>query len=189
MYCKNCGHPLIHTTEKAIDEPRTEAWQPVWTSTLTEEWICRSDGNEHEPGSLDDWARRVQTSMAGVKAMYDDGDLTAEQALTAILVDAGVVQRSEESARIGQLIRDGDIEGLRDPAVVAAANLSQAALVDAATEAVALGDVDLPAGYRWAREDEMDREDAIVVPRTADSTGRPYTQGEADLAVPVSEKT
>ena len=61
--------------------------------------------------------------------------------------------------------------------------------MDAATEAVALGDVDLPAGYRWAREDEMAREDAIVVPRTADSTGRPYTQGEADLAVPVSEKT
>lgn len=46
-------------------------------------------------------------------------------------------------------------------------------------------DSDLPAGYRWAFEDELDRPDAIVVPRTADSTGRPYTQGEADVAVPI----
>lgn len=45
------------------------------------------------------------------------------------------------------------------------------------------GNNDLPAGYRWAREDEMDREDAIVVPRTGQ-----YTQGEADLAVPVEEE-
>lgn len=43
---------------------------------------------------------------------------------------------------------------------------------------------DLPAGYRWATEDETDRPDAIIVKRTADSTGRPYTQDEADLAVP-----
>ena len=43
---------------------------------------------------------------------------------------------------------------------------------------------DLPPGYRWATEEEMDRPDAIVVPLTADSTGRPYVQDEADLAVP-----
>lgn len=45
---------------------------------------------------------------------------------------------------------------------------------------------DLPSGYRWATEAEMDRADTIVVPRTADSEGHPYTQGEADLAVPVT---
>lgn len=47
-----------------------------------------------------------------------------------------------------------------------------------------MSDTDLPAGYRWADEDEMDRPDAIVVRRTVDSTGRHYTQDEADLAVP-----
>jgi hypothetical protein len=51
-------------------------------------------------------------------------------------------------------------------------------------EAQTLSDTDLPAGYRWATEDETDRPDAIPVKRTADSTGRPYTQDEADLAVP-----
>lgn len=48
-----------------------------------------------------------------------------------------------------------------------------------------MSDTDLPSGYRWATEHEMDRPDAIVVQRTVDSTGRPYTEGEADLAVPV----
>lgn len=48
-----------------------------------------------------------------------------------------------------------------------------------------LSATDLPAGYRWATEDEMDREDAIVVPRTIDYNGTPYTDGEADIAVPV----
>jgi hypothetical protein len=43
---------------------------------------------------------------------------------------------------------------------------------------------DLPTGYRWATEDETDHPDAIPVKRTADSTGRLYTQDEADLAVP-----
>ncbi|HUG50146.1 MAG TPA: hypothetical protein VLZ78_04030 [Terrimesophilobacter sp.] len=42
-----------------------------------------------------------------------------------------------------------------------------------------------PKGYRWAREDEIDRPDAIVVPLTVDESGHPYTQDEADLAVPV----
>lgn len=49
-----------------------------------------------------------------------------------------------------------------------------------------MSDSDLPKGYRWAREDEMDRHDAIVVPRSVDSQGIPYTQDEADLAVPYS---
>lgn len=49
---------------------------------------------------------------------------------------------------------------------------------------------DLPAGYRWATADECEQyatgnlSGAIVVPRTADSNGVPYTQDEADLAVP-----
>jgi hypothetical protein len=47
---------------------------------------------------------------------------------------------------------------------------------------------DLPAGYRWATEEECeDWENVpgiISVPRTADINGVPYTQGEADLAVP-----
>lgn len=43
---------------------------------------------------------------------------------------------------------------------------------------------DLPYGYRWALEEDMDRDDAIVVMRTVDASGIPYTQDEADLAVP-----
>jgi len=52
---------------------------------------------------------------------------------------------------------------------------------------------DLPTGYRWADEDECDAivHDPslphIVVPRTFDSTGKPYTEGEADIAVPTEE--
>lgn len=48
---------------------------------------------------------------------------------------------------------------------------------------------DLPTGYRWATEEESERHGitpipgAVVVPRTTDSQGRPYTDGEADLAV------
>lgn len=47
---------------------------------------------------------------------------------------------------------------------------------------------DLPDGYRWATADECeaDAPGAIVVPRTVDSNGTPYTHGEADVAVPVS---
>ena len=50
---------------------------------------------------------------------------------------------------------------------------------------------DLPAGYRWATEDETEAWGVGVrypgerwIKRTADSTGTPYTQDEADLAVP-----
>lgn len=46
-------------------------------------------------------------------------------------------------------------------------------------------DADLPVGYRWAAEHEMDRDDAIVVSRTVDSQGVAYTHGEADIAVPI----
>jgi hypothetical protein len=42
-----------------------------------------------------------------------------------------------------------------------------------------------PEGYRWAREDEIDRPDAIMVPLTVDSNGTPYTGDEADIAVPI----
>jgi hypothetical protein len=48
---------------------------------------------------------------------------------------------------------------------------------------------DLPKGYRWATSEEtLDWENVpgiIVVPRTVDSNGVPYTQDEADLAVPI----
>jgi hypothetical protein len=53
------------------------------------------------------------------------------------------------------------------------------------------GDVDLPAGYRWATEEETEVIGAgvsiehLVVPRTVDSQGRPYTQNEADIAIPI----
>lgn len=45
---------------------------------------------------------------------------------------------------------------------------------------------DLPTGYRWANEEETENPPAgaILVPLTTDSTGRPYAQDEADLAVP-----
>jgi hypothetical protein len=46
-------------------------------------------------------------------------------------------------------------------------------------------DADLPAGYRWATAEETEMGvPGIVVPRTVDNTGKPYTQGEADIAVP-----
>lgn len=50
---------------------------------------------------------------------------------------------------------------------------------------------DLPSGYRWATAEECEEyavgmhKDAIVVMRTVDSNGIPYTQGEADIAVPI----
>lgn len=48
------------------------------------------------------------------------------------------------------------------------------------------GEDDLPEGYRWATEEEMDAADAIVVQRHVDSSGRLYKQGEADVAVPLT---
>lgn len=50
------------------------------------------------------------------------------------------------------------------------------------------GDGDLPPGYRWANENEMNRPDAIVVLRTVDASGKTYTQDEADLAVPIEPR-
>lgn len=50
---------------------------------------------------------------------------------------------------------------------------------------------DLPFGYRWASEAQCQaiargaRIGHIVVPRTVDSRGVAYIQGEADIAVPV----
>lgn len=51
-------------------------------------------------------------------------------------------------------------------------------------------DIDLPDGYRWATgeletEAGMEIPGAMTVTRTFDSTGKRYTEGEADLAVPV----
>lgn len=43
---------------------------------------------------------------------------------------------------------------------------------------------DLPEGYRWANEDELDMTGAILVKRTTDINGVKYTQDEADIAVP-----
>lgn len=51
---------------------------------------------------------------------------------------------------------------------------------------------DLPDGYRWATAEETESyaispiayPDMLVVVRTADASGVPYTQGEADLALP-----
>jgi hypothetical protein len=47
---------------------------------------------------------------------------------------------------------------------------------------------DLPFGYRWATEAETENmpEGWILVPLTQDVNGRPYTQGEADVAVPIT---
>jgi hypothetical protein len=50
---------------------------------------------------------------------------------------------------------------------------------------------DLPRGYRWATADEAEAHSVVpnpgvvVVPRTVDASGVPYTEGEADLALPV----
>jgi hypothetical protein len=50
---------------------------------------------------------------------------------------------------------------------------------------------DLPTGYRWATAEETEAHAVtenpamIVVPRTVDSSGTPYTEGEADLALPI----
>lgn len=48
---------------------------------------------------------------------------------------------------------------------------------------------DLPGGYRWATAEETEAQNvpgAILVERTVDSTGVPYTQDEADVAVPLT---
>jgi hypothetical protein len=48
---------------------------------------------------------------------------------------------------------------------------------------------DLPPGYRWASADEADNAEnhpaMIVVHRTVDVNGFPYTHDEADLAMPL----
>jgi hypothetical protein len=50
---------------------------------------------------------------------------------------------------------------------------------------------DLPTGYRWATAEETEAHAVtenpmmVVVPRTVDSSGTPYTEGEADLALPI----
>lgn len=50
---------------------------------------------------------------------------------------------------------------------------------------------DLPPGCRWATAEECENWEnipgIIVVPLTVDASGTPYTQGEADLAVPVED--
>jgi hypothetical protein len=46
----------------------------------------------------------------------------------------------------------------------------------------------LPNGYRWATAEETERADTIVVALIADASGTPYTEGEADLAVPITEE-
>ena len=47
---------------------------------------------------------------------------------------------------------------------------------------------DLPSGYRWATADETENwenvPNIIIVRRTTDANGTPYTHDEADLAVP-----
>lgn len=59
---------------------------------------------------------------------------------------------------------------------------------DAPGEPVGAFESDLPAGYRWAtaEETEAGHPDAIMVKRSTDSTGRPYTEDEADVAVPIA---
>lgn len=51
---------------------------------------------------------------------------------------------------------------------------------------------DLPEGYRWATAEEAenwsDNPHIIVVPRTVDANGIPYTHGEADFAIPINIK-
>lgn len=52
-----------------------------------------------------------------------------------------------------------------------------------------MSDGDLPRGHRWATAEESETWETvpglIVVQRTADTAGNPYTQDEADLAVPL----
>jgi hypothetical protein len=52
---------------------------------------------------------------------------------------------------------------------------------------------DLPDGYRWATADECEAYSVapssypqfIIVTRTVDTHGRPYTEGESDIACPI----
>jgi hypothetical protein len=52
---------------------------------------------------------------------------------------------------------------------------------------------DLPDGYRWATQDECEiysmdpagHPEMIIVTRTVDASGRPYTEGESDIAIKV----
>lgn len=105
MYCKKCGQMLIIDGEKALDGEVQE----VWRSTLTEEWICKVDGNEHDPGSPTDWARRVQATLYGVQNLVETGDIDAATALQVIMVDAGMVERTDFSARLGEALRSDDL--------------------------------------------------------------------------------
>lgn len=48
-YCKNCAAEIEQIQEKALAEPRDEAFQLVW-ATEAGDWICPVNQEEHEPG-------------------------------------------------------------------------------------------------------------------------------------------
>lgn len=104
MYCKKCAQPLVPDAEKALDGEIQE----VWRSTLTDGWICMVDGDEHEPGSLGDWAIRVQGTLGLVKEMVELGDLTADQGLYALFIDAGLIERSDFHVRLSVALANND---------------------------------------------------------------------------------
>lgn len=104
MYCKKCGQLLVVDNEKALNGQVQE----VWRSNLTQEWCCKVDGNEHEPGSITDWARRVQRTLYGVQQMVEAEDISAEVALQVVLVDAGLAERSDFSIQLAEALRSDD---------------------------------------------------------------------------------
>ena len=104
MYCKKCAQLLVPDGEKAL----SGEIQEVWRSQLTNNWICKVDGNEHAPGSLEDWARRVQTTMYGIQNLMETKDLDAEAALRVILTDAGLIERSDFAVRLSEAQRSED---------------------------------------------------------------------------------
>lgn len=53
--------------------------------------------------------------------MYDDGTITAEQALAVIKIDCGYAERSPESVQLGRVIEqvaNGDLPAAALPAVI-----------------------------------------------------------------------
>lgn len=46
--CRDCRRPIRQQMDKAIGEPRDQAWQAVWTDD-DGSWVCTVTGDEHDP--------------------------------------------------------------------------------------------------------------------------------------------
>lgn len=72
--CKDCGHTITLSDEKAVGSGE---YQTVWSDDS--DWVCKVTGNEHEPGEYkgerDQWGNSIcgQDFMAGTICSDEPG--------------------------------------------------------------------------------------------------------------------